>query len=124
MGWLADRIGRRPVSMLVFGIFPVFAYAIYNAPSMLVPLFWMPFVFLLTGSNVLMRIVATELFPTSSRNTAVGWESLNETLGAAGGFLLENCPQIRRRLPPGRQVERHVPQGSDTPGDETGGMDR
>ncbi len=45
-------------------------------------------VFLLTGGNVLMRVVTTELFPTSSRNTAMGWETLLETLGASVGFVL------------------------------------
>ena len=49
---------------------------------------WIPFVFLLTGSNVLMRVIVTELFPTSSRNTAMGWETLMETVGAAGGYAL------------------------------------
>jgi len=51
-----------------------------------VPFVWVPFIFLLTGGNVLMRILTSELFPTSSRNTAMGWETLHETLGAAVGF--------------------------------------
>lgn len=35
-----------------------------------------------------MRTVTSELFPTSSRNTAMGLETLFETLGAAVGFAL------------------------------------
>ena len=35
-----------------------------------------------------MRIISSELFPTSSRNTALGWETLCETLGGAIGFAL------------------------------------
>ncbi|MEZ4289873.1 MAG: MFS transporter [Myxococcota bacterium] len=63
MGWAADRFGRRPVAMAGFGLFPVAAFALYFGPSMAVPIVWVPFVFLLTGANVLMRIIASELFP-------------------------------------------------------------
>jgi len=86
LGFLADRIGRRPVAILAFAGFPVLAAAIYFAPGPFVPVVWAPFVFLLTGGNVLMRVITSELFPTSSRNTAMGWETLLETLGAAVGF--------------------------------------
>jgi MFS family permease len=88
MGWAADRSGRRPVAMIAFGLFPLVALAIYFGPSAGIPAFWIPFVFILTGSNVLMRIISSELFPTSSRNTALGWETLCETLGGAIGFAL------------------------------------
>jgi MFS family permease len=88
MGWAADRVGRRPVAMLAFGLYPAAALAIYFGPGETVPLFWMPFVFILTGASALMRIIASELFPTSSRNTALGWETLCETLGGAVGFGL------------------------------------
>ena len=88
MGWAADRYGRRPVAMLAFGLYPLIVYGIYFGPGVGIPLFWIPLVFLLTGGNVLMRIITTELFPTSSRNTAMGWETLQETLGAAAGFAL------------------------------------
>jgi putative MFS transporter len=88
MGWAADRFGRRPVAMIAFGAFPLMAFATYYGPSEAVPLFWIPFVFILTGANVLMRIISTELFPTSSRNTAMGWETLMETLGSAAGYAL------------------------------------
>jgi hypothetical protein len=53
-----------------------------------IPALWIPFVFILSGTNVLMRIISSELFPTSSRNTALGWETLCETLGGAIGFAL------------------------------------
>lgn len=88
MGWAADRVGRRPVAMAAFGLFPLVAFGIYFGPSDGIPVFWIPFVFILTGSNVLMRVIASELFPTSSRNTALGWETLCETLGGAIGFAL------------------------------------
>ncbi len=88
MGWAADRIGRRPAASIAFGFFPLVAFAIYQGPSVGIAFFWIPMVFLLTGGNVLMRVVTTELFPTSSRNTAMGWETLLETLGASVGFVL------------------------------------
>jgi len=86
MGFAADRLGRRPVAMVAFGGFPFVAWAMYFGPGEWVPFVWVPFIFLLTGGNVLMRVVTSELFPTSSRNTAMGWETLHETLGAAVGF--------------------------------------
>ena len=88
MGWAADRFGRRPVAMLAFGAFPLAAFAIYYGPERMIPFFWIPLVFLLTGASVLMRIISTELFPTSSRNTAMGWETLMETLGSAAGYFM------------------------------------
>ncbi len=86
MGHAADRFGRRPVALVAFAAFPVATFAMYFGPEWAVPFVWIPFVFLLTGGNVLMRIITSELFPTSSRNTAMGWETLHETLGAALGF--------------------------------------
>jgi len=88
MGWGADRVGRRPIAMVAFGAFPLVAFAIYFGPGSGIPVFWIPFVFILSGTNVLMRIISSELFPTSSRNTALGWETLCETLGGAIGFAL------------------------------------
>lgn len=88
MGHAADRFGRRPVALVAFLGFPMVTAFLYLGPGSLVALAWIPFVFLLTGGNVLMRVVTSELFPTSSRNTALGWETLHETLGAAVGFVL------------------------------------
>ena len=86
IGHAADRFGRRPVAVVAFGAFPLVTFAMYFGPGWAVPFVWIPFVFLLTGADVLMRIITSELFPTSSRNTAMGWETLHETLGAALGF--------------------------------------
>ena len=88
MGWAADRWGRRPVAVFAFGFFPLVTLALYFGPETTLPIVWIPFIFLLTGGNVLMKIIATELFPTSSRNTAMGWETLMETLGGAAGYWL------------------------------------
>ena len=64
MGWAADRLGRRPVAMFGFGLFPLCSLTLYAGPEWAIPFVWVPFVFLLTGANVLMRIVSTALFPT------------------------------------------------------------
>jgi putative MFS transporter len=88
IGALSDRFGRRPAGWLVYGVLPVSVFAIYFGPNGWIPIFWIPLIFLLTGGNVLMRALTAELFPTSSRNTAMGWETLMETLGASMGFLL------------------------------------
>jgi MFS family permease len=88
MGWAADRWGRRPVGMVAFGFFPLVVTAVYFGPGKALPAFWIPMVFLLTGGNVMMRMVTTEMFPTRSRNTAMGWGTLMETLGASLGYAL------------------------------------
>ncbi|MGB0618367.1 MAG: MFS transporter [Myxococcota bacterium] len=88
MGWAADRWGRRPVAAAGFGLFPLAALGLYFGPEATVALVWVPFVFLLTGGNVLMKIIISEFFPTSSRNTAMGMGTLMETIGAAAGYWL------------------------------------
>jgi predicted MFS family arabinose efflux permease len=88
MGWAADRWGRRPVGLVGFGVFPLIVWAVYFGPGRALPAFWIPMVFVLTGGSVLIRMVTTELFPTRSRNTAMGWSTLMETLGASLGYAL------------------------------------
>lgn len=86
MGWAADRLGRRPLAMAVFGLLPFTVFGIYYGPGWAIPFLSIPFLFLLTGGNVLMRVVASELFPTSTRNSAMGLETVNETIGASVGY--------------------------------------
>lgn len=88
MGWAADRLGRRPVAMAAFGLLPMTVFGIYYGPGWAIPFLSIPFLFLLTGGNVLMRVVASELFPTSTRNSAMGLETVNETIGAAIGYAV------------------------------------
>lgn len=102
MGWAADRYGRRPIGLIAFLVFPGIVFALYYGPGNLLPVLWVPMVFILTGGNVLMRMIATELFPTGSRNTAMGWETLMETLGASVGYALVGtlAVWVPPRLPP------------------------
>lgn len=85
-GWAADRLGRRPVAMTVFGLLPATVFGIYYGPSWAIPFLSVPFLFFLTGGNVIVRVVASELFPTSTRNSAMGLETVSETIGAAIGY--------------------------------------
>ena len=51
MGWAADRLGRRPVSMVAFGVFPLIAFGLYFGPSVSVAFVWMPFCLHPDGGN-------------------------------------------------------------------------
>jgi MFS family permease len=86
-GRLADSRGRRAVGFAFFAGFPLLAVGFYVGPSWLVPIAWIPMVFVLTGASTIIRALATELFPTSYRGTASGWLQLVETLAAAGGLF-------------------------------------
>src|SRR6185369_16231486 len=87
-GRLADNFGRRPVGFAVATSLPVVAYLFYHLPG-----FWLPplCAFLTVCSvstNVMVRALGTEVFPTSHRGTAGGWLSLVQTVGAAAGLGL------------------------------------
>jgi MFS family permease len=86
-GRLADHRGRRAVGFAFFALFPLLAAGFYMGPSWLVPIAWIPMVFVLTGASTIIRALATELFPTSYRGTAGGWLQLVEAVAAAGGLF-------------------------------------
>jgi putative MFS transporter len=86
-GRLADRRGRRAVGVVFLGVFPLMVMAFYRGPGWTVPLAWVPMIFALTGSETIIRALATELFPTALRGTASGWLQLCSTLGAAAGLF-------------------------------------
>ncbi len=88
-GRLADRFGRRAVGMVLLGLFPFAVVLFYNGPGWALPLAWIGFVFGSQGSRVILRALATELFPTKHRASASGlWAILDAMGGAAGLFLL------------------------------------
>lgn len=88
--WPPHFRGRVPLGLdsRYVSLVGVVALAIYFGPGAGIPFFWIPFVFILTGSSVLMRVISSELFPASIRNTALGWETPRETLGGAIEFAL------------------------------------
>jgi putative MFS transporter len=87
-GRLGDRIGRRWVGLGFLSAFPLFVWIFYNGPGWSLPLAWIGLVFCATAGQVIVRALATEIFPTSQRGTAAGWLSLVDTLGAAVGLGL------------------------------------
>jgi hypothetical protein len=61
----------------------------YNGPGWAIPLCWIGLVFGSQGGRVILRALATELFPTEQRASASGlWTILDGAGGATGMFLL------------------------------------
>lgn len=87
-GRLGDRFGRRRVGMLLLGSFPFFTAGFYNGPAWSVPVAWIGLVFASSGGRVILRALATELFPTSQRASASGLFAILDTLGASAGLFL------------------------------------
>ena len=88
-GRLSDRFGRRVVGIVLLGSFPFSVALFYNGPGWAIPLGWIGLVFGSQGGRVILRALATELFPTEQRASASGlWTILDGLGGATGLFLL------------------------------------
>ncbi len=87
-GRLGDRYGRRLIGAAVLVPFPIFAWGFYMGPSNLLVIPWVLMVFSSMAVTVIVRALAAEVFPTSTRGTAGGGLALFETLGAAIGLFL------------------------------------
>lgn len=87
-GRLGDRIGRRLVGAALLVTYPAFVSAFYLGPPWLLPLAWTAFVFASQGGRVILRALATELFPTAYRGAASGLFSILEVTGAAAGLFV------------------------------------
>jgi len=98
-GRLADRLGRRWVGFGLLAGFPFIAAGVYQGPSWGIPILWVPLVFLTTGGTTILRALATELFPTSSRGTATGLLMVLETAGAALALHLVSTLTLREASP-------------------------
>ena len=87
-GRLGDRYGRRRVAAAVLALFPFSSLAFFAGPAGWVALPWTAMVFLSMAITVSVRILATELFPTSLRGTGAGSLALLEAVGVGTGLLL------------------------------------
>ena len=87
-GRLADRFGRRVVGISLLGSFPFWVALFYNGPGWAMPIAWIGFLFASQGGRVILRTLATELFPTSQRASATGLYTILEAIGGATGLFL------------------------------------
>ncbi len=87
-GRLSDRIGRRAVGFVAYGLYPVGAVVLYQGPSETILLGWIVLTFFGTAGDVVTRAVSSEVFPTSHRSTAMGWMILLQSLGWSLGLVL------------------------------------
>lgn len=93
-GRLADGFGRRWVGCIAFLLFPLTVAALYNGPGWVVVLGWIGLVACGTAGDVVVRVLATELFPTSSRGSAAGWLTLLQSLGWGTGLLVMGVVEV------------------------------
>jgi hypothetical protein len=68
--------------------------ALYNGPGWVLVLAWICMVALGTAGDVVVRVFATELFPTSSRGSAAGWLTLLQSLGWGSGLLVMGIADV------------------------------
>jgi MFS family permease len=86
-GRLGDVWGRRRVGFALLAVFPLASFGFYQGPVWGVIVAWVVLVFTMMGGRVILRSLATELFPTSQRGAASGMFALLEALGAVAGLL-------------------------------------
>ena len=86
-GRLGDTWGRKRVGFALLSVFPLASFGFYQGPVWGVIVAWVVMVFTMMGGRVILRSLATELFPTSQRGAASGMFAVLETLGAVTGLL-------------------------------------
>jgi len=89
-GQLGDRFGRKPMGVGMLALLGAATGLLYAAGGSWATVAWAGFVFALTGSNVVLTALSSELFPTSARSTAAGFRTSAASLGGAFGFYLES----------------------------------
>jgi MFS family permease len=85
-GRLGDRVGRRIVGCASMLAFPVFASIFYLGPDWALTPAWIGFVFCVSANTTVVRAFATELFPTSHRGSAMGFEEVVGAIGSTAGL--------------------------------------
>jgi MFS family permease len=88
-GQWSDRFGRRPVVIGLLIVLAAGSVMMFRSSGILIPIGWAAASFGLTGGNVLLSTLASELFPTASRSTAAGMRMTLASLGGAVGFYVE-----------------------------------
>lgn len=87
-GRLGDRHGRRWVGVAACMGFPVFAWLLYEGPSLILWAAFAGIVFCNSAAEVVLRALAGELFSTGHRSTSSGWLVLVQTVGASAGLFV------------------------------------
>jgi MFS family permease len=82
----SDLFGRRLVGATSLALMPLFVGIFYLGPGLLLAPAWGLTVLCGTASEIVLRALATELFPTSHRASAGGWLVLVETVGWSLGL--------------------------------------
>jgi MFS family permease len=84
----SDRFGRRRIGFGGLLLLPLFVALFALGPAETLVVAWGLVVLCSSAAGIVLRALATELFPTSHRATAGGWLVLVETLGWSLGLLL------------------------------------
>jgi putative MFS transporter len=87
-GWLSDRRGRRPVTVMFTAGVVVAIVAFYSVAGTFAGVLWIPLIFGLMGTQVTLGAYGAEMFPTSVRSTASGVREFCKTAGAVSGLAL------------------------------------
>jgi len=87
-GFLGDRFGRRAIGLLLLGSFPIWVGLFYHSSGLVVALAYVAIVFASSGGRIILRALATELFPTSRRASASGLFAILEAVGSSVGLFV------------------------------------
>jgi putative MFS transporter len=86
--WLADRIGRRAVSLAAHATIAVAGVVTYSGSGVWLFAGWWLSVLAQGAYGPAFGALSTEVFPTSNRATAQGWLAAAGVLGAVAGLVL------------------------------------
>lgn len=84
----SDRFGRRWVGSAGYALYPLFAALFFLGPGSLLAIAWGLAVFFAAAGDVILRAMASELFPTGQRGASSGWLIGVQTLGWTVGLFL------------------------------------